>query len=90
MRQWRMGTPTLGFLLIALGFSFILNKLIIIGSIFQVLNWRPLAIMFLGVEVLIGGFLFIDERCRLKFDGFSILAILLIMFIRAGSFAVSV
>jgi hypothetical protein len=89
MRQWRMGTLTLGFLLIALGCGFILSKLGIINSIVQVLSWWPLAIILLGIEVLFGGFLFVDERCRLKFDGFSVLAILLTLFICTGSFAAS-
>jgi hypothetical protein len=89
MRQWRMGTLTLGFLLISLGCGFILIKLGIINSIVQILGWWPLAIILLGIEVLFGGFLFIDERCKLKFDGFSVLAILLTLFICAGSFLVS-
>jgi hypothetical protein len=89
MRQWRMGTLTLGFLLIALGCGFILSKLGIINSIVQILGWWPLAIILLGIEVLFGGFLFIDDRCKLKFDGFSVLAILFTLFICAGSFLVS-
>ena len=89
MRQWRMGALTLGFLLIALGSGFILSKLGIINSIVQVLSWWPLAIILLGFEVLFAGFLFIDERCKLKFDGFSILAILLTLFICAGCFLAS-
>jgi hypothetical protein len=89
MRRWRMGTLTLGALLIALGCGFILNKLSIIDSIVQVLSWWPLAIILLGIEVLFGGFLFIDERSKLKFDGFSVLAILLTLFICASSFVVS-
>ncbi len=89
MRRWRMGTLTLGVLLIALGCGFIFNKLGIINSIVQVLSWWPLAIILLGIEVLFGGFLFIDERCKLKFDGFSVLAILLTLFICASSFLVS-
>jgi hypothetical protein len=84
-----MGTLTLGLLLIAIGCGFILSKLGIINSIVQILSWWPLAIILLGIEVLFGGFLFIDERCKLKFDGFSILAILLTLFICAGSFLVS-
>jgi hypothetical protein len=82
-----MGTLTLGFLLIALGCSFILSKLGIIGSFVQILSWWPLAIILLGIEVLLGGFLFVDERCKLKFDGFSVLAILLTLFICAVAFA---
>jgi hypothetical protein len=89
MRQWRMGTLTLGLLLIALGCGFILIKLGIINSIVQILSWWPLAIILLGIEVLFGGFLFMDERCKLKFDGFSVLAILLTLFICAGCFLVS-
>lgn len=89
MRQWRMGTLTLGLILIALGCGFILSKLGIITSIIQVLSWWPLALILLGVEVLFGGFLFTDERCKLKFDGFSVLSILLILLICAGSFTAS-
>jgi hypothetical protein len=84
-----MGTLTLGFILIALGCSFMLTKLNIIDSIVQVLSWWPIALILLGIEVLLGGFLFIDERCKLKFDGFSVVAILLTLFICTGSFLVS-
>jgi hypothetical protein len=84
-----MGTLTLGILLIAYGCGFMLIKVGIINSIIQILSWWPLAIILLGVEVLSGGFLFIDERCKLKFDRFSVFAILLTLFICAASFAVS-
>jgi len=75
MRQWRVGTISMGFLLIALGVLLLGNTLwdIAISDII-VYGW-PVILILLGVEVLL--FSFFKKETHLKFDFFSVFILIL-------------
>lgn len=89
MRKWRVGTLTLGLLLIALGSAFFIARTSGVITVTQVLNWWPIAIILLGIELLLSGVISKGEDSKVKFDGFSIFAIILIILYCTGSFTLT-
>lgn len=89
MRQWRVGTLTLGLMLIILGSAFFIARTSGAVTIAQVLSWWPLVIILLGVELLLSGVIVKGEDSKIRFDGFSIFAIILIILYCTGAFTVT-
>lgn len=88
MRQWKVGTITMGILLVTIGIVSILSQNIGVSLIDAVLKWWPVALITLGIEVLLSSFLSKGDSVRLKFDGFSIFIIMLILLVTTGAYFV--
>lgn len=88
MRQWKVGTITMGLLLVTVGVVSLLSQSMGISLIETVLKWWPLALIMLGLEVLTFSFLSKGEHATLRFDGFSIFIIISILLITTGAYFV--
>ena len=84
MRQWRVGTLSMGLLLVLTGIGLLLgqfNKLVVVDLS---LKWWPLLFILLGIEVLLQNQFKKDENSKIKYDIFSIVIILLIVMTGLG------
>lgn len=80
MRQWRVGTLTMGILLIFCGIALLyahINQVTIVDFFVQ---WWPAFFILLGIEVLVYSLLFKATEDRIKYDLFSIFIIFVILF----------
>ncbi len=88
MRQWRVGSFSMGFILVLLGIGLIIDRF---GgtpkAIELVINWWPLMLILLGIEILAAGFLSRNEQFKIKYDGWSILLMIILVFFSMGSYA---
>ncbi|MDD3889484.1 MAG: hypothetical protein PHR65_06145, partial [Syntrophomonadaceae bacterium] len=79
MRQWRVGTLSMGLLLIVLGAGLIFAQVNKVAVIDVLLNWWPLLFILLGAEVLVQIGLNKDEVIKVKYDIFSIIIVFIIV-----------
>lgn len=88
MRQWRVGSFSMGLILVLLGVGLILNQFSGTPKALElVANWWPLALILLGAEILASGFLSRNEQFKIKYDGWSILLTIILVFFCLGSYA---
>ncbi|MGE5392002.1 MAG: hypothetical protein ACM3PE_13170 [Deltaproteobacteria bacterium] len=79
MRQWRVGTLSMGLLLVGSGIGLLyaqFNKLAVVDL---AMKWWPLIFILLGVEVLVQYYFRKDIDNKIKYDVFSIFIILIIV-----------
>lgn len=86
MRQWKLGTLTLGALLIILGILMIIFRVTGFSVIDKILIWWPLVLIMLGLEILAYNFFSNSVPPKMKFDGFSVFAIILLILFSISSF----
>lgn len=86
MRQWKLGALTLGALLIILGVLIIIFRATGLAVIDKILIWWPLVLIMLGLEILAFNFFSNNESPKIKFDGFSVFAIILLILFCISSF----
>ncbi|WP_010245396.1 LiaF transmembrane domain-containing protein [Acetivibrio cellulolyticus] len=89
MRQWRVGTLSMGLILIALGIIMWVSQISGISVIEHIVKWWPVVLIILGIEVLVYIFLSKQEEPKVKFDIFSIIIISIIMMASIGTYAVT-
>ena len=90
MRQWRVGSFSMGLLLVLLGVGLLLDRFTGGVSALELINnWWPAALILLGVEVLAAGFLSRSETFKLNYDFWSILLVIIFFIFSLGSYAVS-
>lgn len=80
MRQWRVGSFSLGIALILIGlavaFEWTGNAKV---GVFGLLRWWPAVLILLGLEIVIAGFLAGQGQPRLKYDWVGVIAIIMIV-----------
>lgn len=86
MRQWRVGTFTMGVLLIALGVIMIIARMYGLPAIEHIINWWPVILIMLGLEILIFSVIPGQNESRISFDGFSVFMIIIIMIFSLGAY----
>ncbi|MEA1961080.1 MAG: DUF5668 domain-containing protein [Bacillota bacterium] len=79
MRQWRVGTLTMGLLLVFLGGALLFAQFNSVPVVDFFIRWWPLLFILLGIEVLLYSFMQKREESRIRYDIFSIFIILLIV-----------
>lgn len=84
MRQWRVGTLSMGLLLVLTGAGLLLAQFNQLAVVDLSLKWWPLLFILLGIEVLLQNQLKKDENSKIKYDIFSIVVILLIVMTGLG------
>lgn len=89
-REWRVGTLSMGVLLIVLGCVLFVSQIQGWSSIQIIFKLWPLVLIMLGAEIL--GFLFFSrkENSVVKYDGFSIFIILVIVFFSVAAYAIKI
>ncbi len=76
MRQWRVGTLSMGLLLVFTGVGLLLGQFNKMAVVDLSLKWWPLLFILLGMEVLLQNQFKKDENSKIKYDIFSIIIIL--------------
>jgi len=84
MRQWRVGTLSMGLLLVFTGVGLLLGQFNKMAVVDLSLKWWPLLFILLGIEVLLQNHFNKDENRKIKYDIFSIIIILLIVLTGLG------
>lgn len=83
MRQWRVGTVSMGLLLVGSGWGLLMAQFN--GQVVNTaMRWWPLLFVVLGIEVLVYTYLKKSEDGRVRYDVFSIIIILLLVFCGVG------
>ncbi|MBB6455374.1 hypothetical protein HNQ94_003874 [Salirhabdus euzebyi] len=86
MRQWRIGTFSMGLLLVLLGVSLLLSNVIEIDVLNIALSWWPLLLIVVGLEIILFLFVSKEKLPFLKFDFLSMIFIGVLGFIGIGFF----
>ena len=68
MRKWRVGTVSMGLMLVATGILLLMSELQGYNGAMMILRWWPAILIILGVEVLAYIFLSRDDQPKVKFD----------------------
>ncbi|HOB29545.1 MAG TPA: hypothetical protein PLW51_03450 [Bacillota bacterium] len=90
MKQWRAGSFSMGLILVLLGIGLILDHFSgAPAAIELIITWWPLALIMLGAEILAANFLSRNERYQVKYDGWSILLMIVLFFFCLGSYSLS-
>lgn len=90
MRQWRVGSFSMGLILVLLGVGLLIDRFSGAPRALElVINWWPLALILLGAEILAVGFLSRNEQFKIKYDGWSILLMIVLFFFSLGSYALA-
>lgn len=79
MRKWRVGTFSMGLLMVLSGVGILLAQIQGISALGYALKWWPLLFVVLGVEVLLQSYFSGAESSPVKYDIFSIFIILLMV-----------
>ena len=78
MRQWRVGTLTMGLVLVLSGIGLLYAQFDRAGAVGSLLQWWPDIFVLLGIEVLVQNYWKKDEGSGLRYD---ILSIIIVSFI---------
>ncbi|NLO24576.1 MAG: hypothetical protein GX114_00315 [Clostridiales bacterium] len=89
MRRWRVGTLSLGVLLIVLGVVMLAAQFKQVAILDMLLTWWPLILVLIGAEILAHVYTAKEQEPKVKYDGFSIFLIILIVFFSIGMYALT-
>ncbi|MFA9398459.1 MAG: DUF4097 family beta strand repeat-containing protein [Clostridiaceae bacterium] len=89
MRRFRVGTFSMGILLILVGVLLLLDRFKIISSIKFIINWWPIILIILGIEILVYIYFSKENEPKVKYDGFSIFIIIILMLFSTGAYIVT-
>ncbi len=89
MRKWRVGSLSMGVLLISLGIVLLAALIKETAIITQILNWWPIVLIILGLEIVLYLFMAKEEQPKIKYDIFSIFLIVVIALFSIGVYTVS-
>lgn len=89
MRKWRVGTFSMGMLLIASGLILLLTQTQQGAAAVKIIYWWPVVLVILGVEVLWHVYSSKEEMPNVKYDIFSIFIIFLIVSVSMGAYGLT-
>lgn len=89
MRKWRVGTLSLGILMIVLGVVMLAAQFKQVTILDMLLTWWPLILVLIGVEILVQVYTAREEQPKIKYDAFSMLIIFIMVFFSIGMYALT-
>lgn len=89
MRQWRVGSLSMGIFLIVLGAALLLNRIGGIDASEILFKWWPVILILLGLEILGHEYFSKGTSPKIKYDGISVFIIIIILVFSFGAFIVS-
>ncbi|HHT47522.1 MAG TPA: hypothetical protein GX004_09625 [Firmicutes bacterium] len=89
MRKWRVGTLSLGILMIVLGVVMLTAQFKQVTILDTLLTWWPLILVLIGVEILVQVYTAREEQSKIKYDALSILIIFIMVFFSIGMYALT-
>lgn len=88
MRRWRVGTLTMGLVLIGFGVLLLIGRIQGISTIDLIYKWWPIVLIMLGIETLVFVYSAKDGENRVRFDGFSIFLIIVLIIFTLGGYGI--
>ena len=88
MRHWRVGTLTMGLVLIGFGVTLLIGQIQGISTIDLIYKWWPIVLIMLGIETLVFVYSTKDGETRVRFDGFSIFLIIILILFTIGGYGI--
>jgi hypothetical protein len=85
IRYWRVGTFSMGLTLIALGLFLILGRFFEVDILYYIVNFWPLMIIVLGLEIILFNSLAFSKKSRFRFTYDFLSIFLVIVFLAAGA-----
>ena len=89
MRQWRVGTFSMGILLILLGIVFLISTVKGIVMVEGLIKFWPAILIVLGLEIIVYLYFAKEDKPNIKYDLFSIFIVILISLLSIGFYMVS-
>jgi hypothetical protein len=90
MRQWRVGSFSMGLVLVLLGIGLLMDRFQGAQSALElIINWWPLVLILLGIEVLAAGVLSRGEKFTIKYDFWSVLLVILFFLFSLTGYALN-
>lgn len=89
MRRWRVGTISLGILLIALGVIILASQVRQVLILKTLLQWWPLILAVLGLEILVYLYTAKEPEPKVKYDTFSMFLIFVVVLGSIGAYAIT-
>jgi hypothetical protein len=89
MRQWRVGTISMGILLITIGVLLIFQRVNGISSVAFILRWWPIVLILIGIEVLTYAYFSKQDSPKIKYDGLSIFIVIILIIFSVGAYTLS-
>lgn len=89
MRQRRVGTISMGVLLLTMGILLMYAQLNSIAALDIMIRWWPIVFLLLGGEIIAYTYLIKDDQQRVKYDFISILVIIFIVGSGIGLYSIS-
>lgn len=87
MRQWRVGSLSMGLLLVGSGAGLLYAQFNNIAVLDLIVKWWPLIFVLLGVEILLQTYLNSKDNLKIKYDVFSIFMVLVIILAGLGLYS---
>ncbi len=87
MRQWRVGSLSMGLLLIGSGIGLLYAQFNRLAVMDLIVKWWPLIFILLGAEILLQTYLNKGETIKIKYDVFSIFMVLIIILTGLGLYS---
>ncbi|NLL52509.1 MAG: hypothetical protein GX248_07395 [Peptococcaceae bacterium] len=84
MRKWRVGTFSMGLILIAAGILLLAAELWGLNGAYLIVRWWPVILIVLGIEILAYVILSKEEQPKIKYDGLSIFLVIVVILISCG------
>ncbi|KAJ51981.1 hypothetical protein BD780_004263 [Clostridium tetanomorphum] len=72
MRQWKVGSLTLGLTLVLIGIMFMIGNIIDMSLLGNLIRFWPIILILLGIEILCSGYMSQKNNEKLKLSGTSI------------------
>lgn len=86
MRQFRVGTFSMGILLISTGIILMLGRFTSIDPVKLILDFWPVILILLGLEILVYVYSAKEASPKIKYDGLSILMAMFIIILSIGAY----
>lgn len=89
MRKWRVGTISMGIMLIGTGIILLLSQITGINGAEKIIKWWPIILITLGLETLAYIYFSKEENPKVKMDVLSIISVIFILLVCSGIYAVN-
>lgn len=89
MRKWRVGTISMGLLLIATGLILVISEFQGFNGAGLILRWWPVILIVLGLEILVYILFSKEEQPKIKYDGLSIFLVILVILVSSAVYGVN-
>jgi uncharacterized membrane protein HdeD (DUF308 family) len=89
MKRWRVGSLSMGLILIASGIMMLLSLIVPFNALKVLMTFWPIILICLGIEILLHLFVKKGDDGKLRYDILSIIFIGFVLFLSIGFYALA-